>query len=113
MKKGLYEEGKACLRAKIDMKSLKPVLRDPVCYRIKYVPHPHAGDKWCIYPLYDFAHPCTDSIEGISYSLCTMEFEIRRELYYWYVDTVGIYKAYEWEFSRLNLTNTFISKRKI
>jgi glutaminyl-tRNA synthetase len=82
-------------------------------YRIKYVPHPHAGDKWCIYPIYDFAHPLCDSIEGITHSLCTLEFEIRRELYYWYLESLDLYRPQVWEFSRLNVTNNVVSKRKL
>ena len=82
MKNGLYDEGEAMLRAKIDMSHNNLTMRDPVIYRIKYVSHPHVLSKWCIYPLYDYTHPICDSIEGISYSLCTLEFEIRRELYY-------------------------------
>jgi glutaminyl-tRNA synthetase len=113
MRCGLYEEGSMILRAKIDMKHPNPTLRDPPIYRIKYVSHPHVGDKWCIYPLYDFTHPCCDSIEGITYSLCTLEFENRRDLYYWFVDNIGIYKAYEWEFSRLNVSNFVTSKRHL
>jgi glutaminyl-tRNA synthetase len=82
-------------------------------YRVKYTPHPHAGDKWCIYPIYDFAHPLCDSIEGITHSLCTLEFEIRRELYYWYLEMLDIYRPFVWEYSRLNVSNTVVSKRKL
>mmetsp|Transcript_64900 Transcript_64900/g.55069 ORF Transcript_64900/g.55069 Transcript_64900/m.55069 type:complete len:81 (+) Transcript_64900:1239-1481(+) len=80
MKNGYYSEGEVTLRLKINMKSPNPTLRDPVAYRIMYTPHPKSGDKWCIYPTYDFTHCIVDSIEGISHSLCTLEFEIRRDL---------------------------------
>lgn len=83
MKSGFYREGEACLRAKIDYRSSHTTLNDPVIYRIKYKAHPHSGPNWCIYPMYDFAHCLEDSIEGITHSLCTLEFETRRELYYW------------------------------
>jgi glutaminyl-tRNA synthetase len=86
---------------------------DPVAYRIKYITHPHVGDKWCIYPSYDFQHCLVDSLENIDYSLCTLEFEVRRESYYWLVDQLGVWRAYVWEFGRLNLTNTVMSKRKL
>jgi glutaminyl-tRNA synthetase len=86
MRKGMYEEGEVCLKLKIDYKDNNMNMRDPPCYRIRYTPHPHVGDKWCIYPLYDFTHGISDSIEGISHSLCTLEFENRRDLYYWILD---------------------------
>ena len=86
---------------------------DPVAYRIKYIPHPHVGDKWCIYPSYDFQHCLVDSLEHIDYSLCTLEFEVRRESYYWLVDQLNVWRAYVWEFGRLNLNNTVMSKRKL
>jgi len=88
-------------------------MRDPVIYRIRFTPHPHAGDKWCIYPLYDYTHPICDSLEGISHSLCTLEFEIRRDLYYWYLEASEMYRPFVWEFSRLNVTNMVVSKRKL
>ena len=88
-------------------------LRDPPCYRIRYTPHPHVGDKWCIYPLYDFTHCISDSIEGITHSLCTLEFEVRRDLYYWVLNALNIYRPHVWEFGRLNISNTIMSKRKI
>ena len=113
MKKGMYEEGKVCLRLKIDYKHDNANMRDPPCYRIRYTPHPHVGDKWCIYPLYDYTHGISDSIEGITHSLCSLEFEIRRDLYYWCLDALNIYKPNVWEFSRLNITNTVLSKRKL
>jgi glutaminyl-tRNA synthetase len=113
MKLGLYEEGKMCLRAKIDYKNPNTTLRDPVIYRIRYTPHPHSDDKWCIYPLYDFTHPICDSLEGITHSLCTLEFEIRRELYYWYLEQLDLYRPFVWEYSRLNISNNIMSKRKL
>lgn len=99
MRLGLYEEGECCLRLKVNMQHPNPCMRDPVAYRIKYHSHPHVGDKWCIYPTYDYTHSLADSIENITHSLCTLEFEIRREIYYWTPDTLGIYKAFEWEYS--------------
>ncbi|EGR28605.1 hypothetical protein IMG5_171930 [Ichthyophthirius multifiliis] len=113
MRLGLWDEGSAVLRAKIDYKSPNTTLRDPAIYRIRYVSHPHAGNKWCIYPLYDYTHPICDSLEGITHSLCTLEFEIRRELYYWYLKSLQIYRPYVWEFSRLNVSSTVLSKRKL
>lgn len=113
MRLGLWDEGAAVLRAKIDHKAPNTTLRDPAIYRVRYVPHPHAGSKWCIYPLYDFTHPICDSLEGISFSLCTLEFEIRRELYYWYLESLDMYRPYVWEFSRLNISNTVLSKRRL
>ena len=98
---------------KIDMRSPNPCMWDPVAYRIKYITHPHVGDKWCIYPSYDFQHCLVDSLENIDYSLCTLEFEVRRESYYWLVDQLNVWRAYVWEFGRLNLTNTVMSKRKL
>jgi len=86
---------------------------DHVAYRIKYVPHPHAGDKWCIYPSYDFTHCICDSLENITHSLCSLEFDVRRESYNWLVDTLGIYRAPQLEYSRLNITYTLMSKRKL
>jgi glutaminyl-tRNA synthetase len=113
MRKGKYEEGKATLRVKIDMKHPNPNMRDFVAYRIKYVPHPHAGDKWCIYPSYDYTHCINDSLEDITHSLCTLEFETRREPYFWLLDALGLYKPVVWEYGRLNLTYTVLSKRKL
>lgn len=113
MRAGKLKEGEACLRAKIDFAHPNTTMRDPVIYRIKFKPHPHCGDKWCIYPMYDFTHPLCDSIEGISHSLCTLEFEIRRELYYWPLHKLNLYRPLVWEYSRLNITHTLLSKRKI
>eukprot|EP01028_Stygiella_incarcerata_P003419 TRINITY_DN167_c0_g1_i1.p1 TRINITY_DN167_c0_g1~~TRINITY_DN167_c0_g1_i1.p1 ORF type:complete len:785 (+),score=231.16 TRINITY_DN167_c0_g1_i1:436-2790(+) len=113
MRKGKYEEGKVTLRLKMDYKHDNPNMRDLVAYRIKYTPHPHAGDKWCIYPSYDYTHCLVDSLEHITHSLCTLEFESRRESYFWLVDACGLYKANVWEFSRLNVTRTVVSKRRL
>jgi glutaminyl-tRNA synthetase len=98
---------------KIDMKHNNPCMRDPVAYRIKYVPHPHAGDKWCIYPTYDFTHCIHDSLENITHSLCTLEFEIRRDSYYWLLEALDLYRPFVWEYSRLNLSRNVLSKRRL
>lgn len=92
MRMGMYKEGEVMLRLKIDYASKNTTLRDPVVYRIKYVSHPHVGDKWCIYPCYDFTHGLCDSIENITHSLCTLEFEIRRDLYYWILEECEVYR---------------------
>jgi len=98
---------------KINMQDKNPTMRDPMAYRIRYAPHPHVGSKWCIYPTYDFTHCINDSLENITHSCCTLEFEIRRDSYYWLLDALDIYKPFVWEFSRLNLTRTVVSKRYI
>ncbi|XP_065631931.1 glutamine--tRNA ligase [Quercus suber] len=113
MRKGLIEEGKATLRMKQDMQSDNYNMYDLIAYRIKFTPHPHAGDKWCIYPSYDYAHCIVDSIENITHSLCTLEFETRRASYYWLLHALGLYQPHVWEYSRLNVTNTVMSKRKL
>jgi len=113
MRAGKYEEGEVCLRMKVDMSHPNPCMRDPVAYRIKYVPHPHVGDKWCVYPTYDYTHCIVDSLEWISHSLCSLEFEIRRDSYYWLLEALDLYRPYVWEFSRLNITYTVLSKRKL
>lgn len=113
MRLGYYAEGEVALRAKIDYKSDNRTMRDPVIYRVLYSEHPVSGDRWCIYPIYDFAHPLCDSLEWITHSCCTLEFETRRELYYWPLIELNMYKPFVWEFSRLNLTYTMLSKRKI
>ncbi|XP_012833334.1 PREDICTED: glutamine--tRNA ligase [Erythranthe guttata] len=113
MKRGLVEEGKATLRMKQDMQSDNFNMYDLIAYRIKFTPHPHAGDKWCIYPSYDYAHCIVDSLENITHSLCTLEFETRRASYYWLLDALGLYQPYVWEYSRLNVSNTMMSKRKL
>ena len=113
MRQGRFEEKECCLRMKIDMKHNNPCMRDPVAYRIKYVPHPHLGNKWCIYPTYDFTHCLNDSLENITHSLCTLEFEIRRDSYYWLLEAADMYRPFVWEYSRLNLTRNVLSKRKL
>ena len=95
------------------MQHVNPCMRDFVAYRIRYTPHPHSGDAWCIYPTYDYTHCIVDSIENITHSLCTLEFEIRRESYFQLLKDCDIYKPYVWEYSRLNVSNTVLSKRKI
>lgn len=113
MRKGFYDEGEACLRMKIDMSNPNPSMRDPVAYRVKMLPHPHVGDKWCLYPTYDFEHCIVDSLENITHSLCTLEFEIRRDPYYWLLEALDLYRASVWEYSRLNISQTVMSKRKL
>lgn len=113
MRNGRIEEGKATLRMKQDMQSNNFNMYDLIAYRIKFTPHPHAGDKWCIYPSYDYAHCIVDSIENITHSLCTLEFETRRASYYWLLHVLGLYQPYVWEYSRLNVSNTVMSKRKL
>lgn len=113
MRQGRFAEKDACLRLKIDMKHPNTTMRDPVAYRIKYIPHPHVGNKWCIYPIYDFTHCISDSLENITHSLCTLEFEIRRDLYYWILEALDLYRPFVWEFSRLNISNNVISKRRL
>jgi glutaminyl-tRNA synthetase len=112
MKEGKFEDGQKVLRAKIDMASPNLNMRDPVIYRIVHANHHNAGDKWCIYPMYDFAHPIEDAIEGITHSLCTLEFEDHRPLYDWVVNNCGlVHKPQQIEFARLNISNTIMSKR--
>jgi glutaminyl-tRNA synthetase len=113
MKNGEFEDGSRVLRAKIDMASPNIVMRDPVLYRIRRVTHHRTGDTWCIYPMYDFTHCLSDSIEGITHSLCTLEFENNRELYDWVLDELDVYQPQQIEFARLNLTYTVMSKRKL
>ncbi|MHB1293548.1 MAG: glutamine--tRNA ligase/YqeY domain fusion protein [Anaerolineae bacterium] len=112
MRAGEFETGSRVLRAKIDMASPNVVMRDPVIYRILKVAHHRTGDTWCIYPLYDFTHCLSDSIEGITHSLCTLEFENNRPLYDWVLETLGVYHPQQIEFARLNLNYTVMSKRK-
>ena len=114
MKNGEFPEGSHVLRAKIDMASPNINMRDPTIYRIKYATHHRTGDKWCIYPMYDFAHPIGDAIEGVTHSLCSLEYEIHRPLYNWVIDVCGFnQKPRQIEFARLNLTNTIMSKRHL
>ncbi|QRK11859.1 glutamine--tRNA ligase/YqeY domain fusion protein [Archangium violaceum] len=113
MRAGEFPDGSRTLRAKIDMSSPNLNLRDPVMYRIIHAHHHRQGDKWCIYPMYDWAHGLEDSIERVTHSLCTLEFENHRPLYDWYLDELGVYHPQQIEFSRLNLTYTVMSKRKL
>lgn len=108
-----FADGTHVLRAKIDMTSPNLVMRDPTLYRIRHATHHRTGDKWCIYPMYDFTHPLSDSIEGITHSLCTLEFVNNRELYNWVLETLNVYHPEQTEFARLNLTYTVLSKRKL
>ena len=112
MKEGKYQDGEKVLRAKIDMKSPNINMRDPVIYRVLYATHHRTGDKWCIYPMYDFAHPLCDSMQGVTHSICTLEFEDHRPLYNWSIENTGVkHKPRQIEFARLNVTNTVMSKR--
>ena len=113
MRAGEFPDGTHVLRAKIDMAAPNIVMRDPTLYRIRKVPHHRTGDKWCIYPMYDYTHCLSDSIEGITHSLCTLEFENNRELYDWVLDTLEVYHPRQIEFARLNLSFTVLSKRKL
>ncbi len=113
MKKGEFKDGEKSLRAKIDMCSSNMNLRDPAMYRIRHAHHHRTGDKWCIYPNYDFAHGQSDSLENITHSLCTLEFEHHRPLYDWYISSIGIHHPQQIEFARLNLSYTVMSKRKL
>ncbi len=113
MKAGEFPDGSRVLRAKIDMASPNLNLRDPVMYRILHVPHPRTGDKWCIYPMYDYAHGQSDSIERVTHSLCSMEFEDHRPLYEWFIRELGIFPSRQIEFARGNITYMFTSKRRM
>jgi glutaminyl-tRNA synthetase len=114
MRHGDFKEGEACLRAKIDMASSFMVLRDPVLYRVRFAHHHQTGDKWCIYPMYDFTHCISDALENITHSLCTLEFQDNRRLYDWVLDNISIpCHPRQYEFSRLNLEYTVMSKRKL
>ena len=113
MKEGKYAEGEKVLRAKIDMAHPNMMFRDPLLYRIKFAHHHRTGDKWCIYPMYDYTHGQCDSIEHITHSICTLEFDVHRPLYDWFIQTLGIYPSHQYEFARLNLTYTLMSKRKL
>ena len=113
MKNGAFNDGEKVLRAKIDLASPNMHMRDPIMYRIKKTNHHRTGDTWCIYPMYDFAHGQSDSIENISHSICTLEFEVHKPLYNWYIAQLGIFPSHQFEFARLNLTYTVMSKRKL
>jgi glutaminyl-tRNA synthetase len=113
MRAGEFKEGEKTLRAKIDMSSPNMHLRDPLMYRIKFAHHHRTGDKWCIYPMYDFAHGQSDSIEEITHSICTLEFEVHKPLYNWFIEKLGIFPSQQYEFARRNLNYTVMSKRKL
>jgi len=113
MEKGEFPDGSRVLRAKIDMAHPNLNMRDPVMYRILHASHPRTGDKWCIYPMYDWAHGLEDSIEKVTHSICTLEFENHRPLYDWFLDKLGVYHPQQIEFARLNLTYTVMSKRRL
>ena len=113
MREGKYKDGEKVLRAKIDMAAINMHMRDPLMYRIKHAHHHRTGDKWCIYPMYDFAHGQSDSIEEITHSLCSLEFVPHRELYDWFIKTLEIFPSHQYEFARLNMTYTMMSKRKL
>lgn len=113
MKDGKYRDGEKVLRAKIDMTHLNMHMRDPIIYRIKHAHHHRTGDKWCVYPMYDFAHGQSDAIENVTHSICTLEFIPHRELYDWFINHLEIYPSRQYEFARLNMTYTIMSKRKL
>jgi glutaminyl-tRNA synthetase len=113
MKEGKYKDGEKVLRAKIDMAHVNMLMRDPIIYRIKHAHHHRTGDAWCIYPMYDFAHGQSDSIENITHSICTLEFIPHRELYNWCIEKLEIFPSKQYEFARLNMTYTVMSKRKL
>ncbi len=113
MRDGKYADGEKVLRAKIDMAHPNMLFRDPILYRIIHASHHRTGDKWCIYPMYDFAHGQSDSIEHITHSICTLEFDVHRPLYDWFIEKLEIWPSHQYEFARLNLTYTVMSKRKL
>lgn len=113
MRKGEYPDGAKVLRAKIDMAHPNMHMRDPLMYRIRHVPHHRTGNQWCIYPMYDFAHGQSDSMEGITHSICTLEFDVHRPLYDWFINKLEIFPTHQYEFARLNLSHTVMSKRKL
>jgi glutaminyl-tRNA synthetase len=113
MRAGEFPDGARVLRAKIDMAASNLVMRDPTLYRIRHAAHHRTGDKWCVYPLYDYTHCLSDSLEGVTHSLCTLEFANNRELYDWVLDALNVYHPRQYEFARLNVTHTVLSKRKL
>lgn len=113
MRNGEFPDGSKVVRAKIDMSHPNMLFRDPILYRILHVSHHRTGDKWCIYPMYDFAHGQSDSIEEITHSICTLEFDVHRPLYDWFIETLHIFPSHQYEFARLNLTYTVMSKRRL
>jgi len=113
MKEGKFKDGERVLRVKIDMSHTNMLMRDPIIYRIKHAHHHRTGDKWCIYPMYDFAHGQSDSIEKVTHSICTLEFVPHRDLYNWLIENLEIFPSKQYEFARLNMTHTLMSKRKL
>ena len=113
MRAGEFGDGEKVLRAKIDMAHPNMLLRDPIMYRILHSEHHRTGNKWCIYPMYDYAHGQSDSIEKVTHSICTLEFDVHRPLYDWFIEKLGIFPSHQYEFARLNLTYTMMSKRKL
>src|SRR6185437_2510153 len=113
MKNGKYKDGEKVLRAKIDMAHQNMLMRDPIIYRIKHAHHHRTGEDWCIYPMYDFAHGQSDSIEQVTHSICTLEFVPHRELYDWFIEKLEIFPSRQYEFARLNMTYTVMSKRRL
>lgn len=113
MKAGKYADGEKVLRAKIDMAHPNMLFRDPILYRIIHTDHHRTGNKWCIYPMYDYTHGQCDSIEHITHSICTLEFDVHRPLYDWFIEQLGIFPSHQYEFARLNITHTLMSKRKL
>jgi glutaminyl-tRNA synthetase len=113
MRDGLHADGAKVLRAKIDMAHANMHMRDPLMYRIRHMAHHRTGNTWCIYPMYDFAHGQSDSIEGITHSICTLEFDVHRPLYDWFIEKLTIFPTHQYEFARLNLSHTVMSKRKL
>lgn len=113
MKEGKYADGEKVLRAKVDMAHNNMLLRDPIMYRILHTEHHRTGNKWCIYPMYDYAHGQSDSLEQITHSICTLEFDVHRPLYDWFIDALEIFPSHQYEFARLNLTYTMMSKRRL
>ncbi len=113
MRRGEFADGEKVLRAKIDMAHPNMLFRDPIMYRIIHAEHHRTGDKWCIYPMYDYAHGQCDSIERITHSICTLEFDVHRPLYDWFIEALAIYPSHQYEFARLNLTYTMMSKRNL
>ena len=113
MRRGLWAEGSVVLRMRQDPRNENYNMYDLIAYRIKYVAHPHAGDKWCVYPSYDYTHCINDALENVTHSLCTLEFETRRASYFWLLDALGLYQPVVWEYSRLNVSHNVLSKRKL
>ncbi len=113
MRGGKYKDGERVLRAKIDMSHPNMLMRDPLMYRIIHTEHHRTGDKWCIYPMYDYAHGQSDSLEKITHSICTLEFDVHRPLYDWFIEELGIFPSHQYEFARLNINYTVMSKRKL